>query len=100
MLLHQLVTNASIFFIGFFGTTLSYNNSILTILMGIELMLLSCNLNFITYSLYLDDAYGQIFSIVILTVAASESAIGLAILIISYRLRGNIDILANPINKG
>jgi len=60
--------------------------------MGIELMLLSSNLNFIFFSLYLDDIYGQIFSLFILTVAASESAIGLAIIIAYYRIRGSISI--------
>ncbi len=60
--------------------------------MGIELILLSLNLNFIFFSIYLDDLYGQIFSLFILTIAASESAIGLAIIIIYYRLRGNISI--------
>ena len=66
--------------------------SILIILMCIELMLLSLNLNFITFSIYFDDLFGQIFSFFILTVAASESAVGLAIIIIYYRVRGNISI--------
>jgi NADH-quinone oxidoreductase subunit K len=58
--------------------------------MCIELILLSLNLNFILFSVYLDDIYGQIFSLFILTVAAGESALGLAIIIIFYRIRGNI----------
>jgi NADH-quinone oxidoreductase subunit K len=64
--------------------------NILILLMCIEMMLLSLNLNFIVFSVYLDDLYGQIFSLFILTVAAAESAIGLAIIIIYYRLRGSI----------
>ena len=60
--------------------------------MCIELMLLSLNLNFIIFSVYLDDLYGQIFSLFILTVAAGESAIGLAIIILYYRVRGSISM--------
>ena len=60
--------------------------------MCIELMLLNINTNFIVFSVYLDDLYGQIFSLFILTVAASESAIGLAIIILYYRIRGNINL--------
>ena len=67
--------------------------------MGIELILLSLNLNFIFFSIYLDDLYGQLFSLFILTIAASESAIGLAIIIIYYRLRGNISINQTSILK-
>lgn len=64
--------------------------SILVVLMSIELMLLAVNLNFIVYSSYLDDVVGQVFALFILTVAAAESAIGLAILVIYYRVRGTI----------
>ena len=62
-------------------------------------MLLSLNLNFIVFSVYLDDMYGQIFSIFILTVAAAESSIGLAIIIIYYRVRGSISLEQNPVLK-
>jgi NADH-quinone oxidoreductase subunit K len=99
MLLHQLTTNTILFVIGFLGVTFNYN-SLLTTLMGIEIMLLSASLNFITYSIYFNDIYGQIFSIFILTVAASESAIGLAILIVYYSLRGSIEMNYNSKNKG
>jgi NADH-quinone oxidoreductase subunit K len=99
MLLHQLTTNIILFVIGFLGVTFNYN-SLLTTLMGIEIMLLSASLNFITYSIYFNDIYGQIFSIFILTVAASESAIGLAILIVYYSLRGSIEMVYNSKNKG
>jgi NADH-quinone oxidoreductase subunit K len=60
--------------------------------MSIELLLLSINLNFIYFSLYMDDLMGQIFSLIILTVAAAESAIGLAIMIIFFKIYGNISI--------
>jgi NADH-quinone oxidoreductase subunit K len=60
--------------------------------MGVEIMLLATSLNFVFFSVYLNDIYGQIFSIFILTVAAAESAIGLAILILSYKIRGTIEI--------
>lgn len=68
--------------------------------MCIELILLSVNLNFIVFSFYLDDSYGQIFSLFILTIAAAESAIGLAILILYYRIRGKILINQKATLKG
>lgn len=83
--------NLILFLICLLGVFFNFRN-ILIVLMGIELMLLSLNLNFIYFSLYLDDLYGQLFSLFILTIAASESAIGLAIIIIYYRIRGNISI--------
>ena len=67
--------------------------------MGLEFILLILNLNFIYFSVYLDDIYGQIFSLFILTVAAAESAIGLAIIIIYYRVRGNILTLQTTMLK-
>lgn len=89
MFISQILTNIILFFIGVFGI-ISNRRSILIILMCVELILLSVNLNFIIFSVYLDDFYGQIFSLFILTVAAAESAIGLAILILYYRIRGKI----------
>jgi len=68
--------------------------------MCIELMLLGLNLNFILFSVYLDDLYGEIFSFFILTIAAAESAIGLAIIIIYYRIRGNINTNFKFLIKG
>lgn len=65
---------------------------ILIILISIELILLSVNINFIVFSIMLDDLLGQLYSLLVLTVAASETAIGLAIIIIYYRLRGSISI--------
>ena len=60
--------------------------------MCIELLLLSANLNFLMFSIYLEDSYGQIFSLFILTVAASEAAVGLALLILLYRMKNTISI--------
>jgi NADH-quinone oxidoreductase subunit K len=99
MFLHQIIINIFLFFIGFFGVTLNYN-SILITLMGIELMLLGASMNFIVYSLYLNEIYGQVFSIFILTIAASESSIGLALLIVLFKLTGSINLTQNAINKG
>jgi len=91
MLLYQITTNCIVFLIALIGVTFNYN-SILITLIGIEVMLLSCSLNFIFFSIYLNDIYGQIFSIFILTVAAAESAIGLAILIISFKVLNSIKL--------
>jgi NADH-quinone oxidoreductase subunit K len=99
MFLSQLSTNIVVYIIGIIGALFNYRN-ILIILMCIELILLSITLNFIVFSTYLDDFYGQIFSIFILTVAAAESAIGLAVLILYYRIRGNISITQPTILKG
>jgi NADH-quinone oxidoreductase subunit K len=68
--------------------------------MSVELMLLAVNFNFIIFSVYLDDIIGQIFALFIITVAAAESAIGLAILVIYYRVRGTIGIEFIQIMKG
>ena len=91
MFLLQISTNTFLFLFNLIGIVLNRRNVITTI-MCIELVLLNLNLNFIIFSIYLDDFYGQIFSLIILTVAASESAIGLAIIIIYYRIRGTIDL--------
>jgi NADH-quinone oxidoreductase subunit K len=91
MIVTQIVTNVLIFFSGIFGIVFN-RRSIIVVLMSIELLLLSVNLNFIIFSVYLDDFYGQLFALFILTVAAAEAAIGLAILILYFRVRGNIAI--------
>ena len=88
-----------LFTIGICGILLNRKNIIL-ILMSIELMLLAINLNLIFFSIFIDDIVGQIFSLFILTIAAAESAIGLAILIIYYRIRGTIAISYLNILKG
>ena len=81
----------ALFFIGLFGIFINRKN-VLTVIICIELILLSINLNFLMSAYYLDDIIGQIFVIMILTVAAAETSIGLAILIIYFRLRGTIAI--------
>lgn len=91
MFFNQLFTNTLLFFIGMFGILFNRRN-ILIVLMCLEIVLLSINLNFILFSVYFDDFYGQLFSLFILTIAAAESAIGLAIIIIYYRIRGRISM--------
>ena len=88
---HFLILAALLFVIGVAGVFLNRKN-ILIILMSVELMLLAVNLNFIAFGRYLGDLHGQIFSIFILTVAAAEAAIGLAILIVAFRSRRSINI--------
>ena len=78
-----------LFLIGVWGILLNRKN-IIIILISIELMLLAVNLNFILFSVFLDDLIGQVFSLFVLTVAAAESAVGLAIVVIYYRVRGSI----------
>jgi NADH-quinone oxidoreductase subunit K len=80
-----------LFLIGISGIILN-RKIIIVMLMSIELMLLAVNLNFIIFSVYLDDVMGQLFAILILTVAAAESAIGLAILVVYYRVRGSVTV--------
>lgn len=98
MILFQITINTLLFIIAFLGIIFNYN-SILLALIGVEIMLLATSLNFIFFSLYLNDIYGQIFSIFILTIAAAESAIGLAVLILSYKIRGTIEISYNSYLK-
>lgn len=95
-MLNYLIIVLVLFLIGIIGIFVTRKNIIL-VFMCIELILLSVNLNFIIFSIYLDDVIGQIFAIFVLTVAAAESAIGLAILVVFYRIRGII--LINYINK-
>ena len=88
-LVKYILVSVIIFLISFFG--LIYNKkSILIILISIELILLSVNILFIVFSIYLDDIIGQIFTLFILTIAAAETSIGLSLLLVSYRVRGNI----------
>jgi NADH-quinone oxidoreductase subunit K len=81
----------TLFLIGALGLVLNRKNILIT-LMSIELMLLAINLNFVIFSIYLDDITGYIFVLFILTIAAAESAVGLAILTIYYRLKNTIQI--------
>jgi NADH-quinone oxidoreductase subunit K len=90
-MLDFLGVSAMLFTIGICGIFLNRKN-IITILMSIELMLLSVNLNFVAFSVYLQDLTGQIFTIFVLTVAAAEAAIGLAILVIYARNSGSIAV--------
>jgi NADH-quinone oxidoreductase subunit K len=99
MFLRQIISNIVLFTIGLFGIVLNRLN-ILIIIMCIELSFLSVNLNFIFFSVYLDDFYGQLFSLFILTIIASESAIGLALLITYFRRRGNILLTNLSVLKG
>jgi|TARA_R110000744_G_scaffold171245_5_gene289716 NADH-quinone oxidoreductase subunit K len=86
-----LIVSIILFLIGILGIFLIKKN-IIIILMSIELMLLAININFVIFSVYLDDMTGQIFALFILTIAAAESAIGLAILVVYYRIKGIISI--------
>ena len=86
-----LTVSCVLFILGILGIFITRKN-IIIILMSIELMLLAVNFNFIIFSVYLDDIIGQVFSLLVLTVAAAESAIGLAILVIYYKLRGIISV--------
>jgi NADH-quinone oxidoreductase subunit K len=88
---HYLVLGAALFAISMAGIFLNRKNVII-LLMAIELMLLSVNLNFIAFASYLSDMAGQVFVFFILTVAAAESAIGLAILVLLFRNVGSIDV--------
>ena len=90
-LIHYLVLAATLFTIGVFGIFLNRKN-IIVILMSIELMLLAVNINFIAFSSYLSDLSGQVFVMFILTVAAAEAAIGLAILVSFFRNKGSIAV--------
>ena len=90
-ILNYFIFTFFLFCLGLFGIILNRQN-IIIILMSIELLLLSINLNFIYFSILIDDIIGQIFSLLILTVAASESAIGLAIMIVFFKLSKDISI--------
>jgi NADH-quinone oxidoreductase subunit K len=82
---------ALLFVVGVCGIFLNRKN-IITLLMSIELMLLAVNINFVAFSVYLGDLTGQVFTLLVLTVAAAEAAIGLAILVVYFRNRGTIDV--------
>ena len=90
-LAHYLVVAAIMFTLGVFGIFLNRKNVII-IMMSIELMLLAVNLNLVAFSSYLNDLVGQVFTMFILTVAAAEAAIGLAIVVVFFRNRGTIAV--------
>ena len=88
---HYLTVSAILFTLGVFGIFINRKN-IIVILMSVELILLAVNLNFVAFSAALNDLVGQVFALFILTVAAAEAAIGLAILVVFYRNRGTIAV--------
>jgi NADH-quinone oxidoreductase subunit K len=98
--LGQYLTVAAIMFtIGVFGIFLNRKN-VIVILMSIELILLAVNINFVAFSAYLHDLVGQVMAMFVLTVAAAEAAIGLAILVVYYRNRGTIAVEDVNVMKG
>ena len=96
---HYLAVSAALFALGIFGVFLNRKN-VITILMSIELMLLAVNINMVAFSAYSGNLEGQIFSLFILTDAAAEAAIGLAILVVFFRNRGSIAVEDVNILKG
>jgi len=96
---HYLTVAAILFTLGVFGIFLNRKN-VIVILMSVELILLAVNLNLVAFSAHLNDLQGQVFGLMILTVAAAEAAIGLAILVIFYRNRGSIAVEDANVLKG
>ena len=96
---HYLVLAAILFTLGVFGIFLNRKNVII-ILMSVELILLSVNINLVAFSSHLGDLVGQVFAMFVLTVAAAEAAIGLAILVVYFRNRGSIQVEAIHLMKG
>ncbi|MDE0801525.1 MAG: NADH-quinone oxidoreductase subunit NuoK [Rhodospirillaceae bacterium] len=88
---HYLTVSGILFTLGIFGIFLNRKN-LIVILMSIELMLLAVNINFVAFSSFLGDLVGQIFTMIVLTVAAAEAAIGLAIVVVFYRARRSIAV--------
>jgi NADH-quinone oxidoreductase subunit K len=98
-LAHYLVVAAVLFTLGIFGIFLNRKNVII-ILMSVELILLAVNINFVAFSSFLHDMVGQVFAMFVLTVAAAEAAIGLAILVVYFRNRGTIAVEDINLMKG
>ncbi|MCX5512016.1 NADH-quinone oxidoreductase subunit NuoK [Kaistia algarum] len=96
---HYLTVAAILFTIGIFGIFINRKN-VIVILMSVELILLAVNLNLVAFSSFLGDLVGQIFALLVLTVAAAEAAIGLAILVVYYRNRGSIAVEDINLMKG
>ncbi|GAA0311109.1 NADH-quinone oxidoreductase subunit NuoK [Sphingomonas oligophenolica] len=90
-LTHYIIVAAILFALGVLGVVANRKN-LIVMLMAIELILLSVNINFVAFSAYLHDLVGQVFAMFVLTVAAGEAAIGLAILVIYFRGRGTISV--------
>ena len=98
-LAHYLTVAAILFTLGIFGIFLNRKNVII-ILMSVELMLLAVNINFVAFSAFLHDMVGQVFAMFVLTVAAAEAAIGLAVLVVYFRNRGTIAVEDINLMKG
>jgi NADH-quinone oxidoreductase subunit K len=98
-LAHYLTVAAILFTLGIFGIFLNRKNVII-ILMSVELILLAVNLNFVAFSAFLGDLVGQVFAMFVLTVAAAEAAIGLAIIVVYFRNRGTIAVEDINLMKG
>jgi NADH-quinone oxidoreductase subunit K len=96
---HYLTLAAILFTLGIFGIFLNRKN-VIVILMSIELMLLAVNINLVAFSAFNTDLVGQIFAMIVLTVAAAEAAIGLAIVVVYFRNRGTIDVAEIDLLKG
>jgi NADH-quinone oxidoreductase subunit K len=96
---HYLTVGALLFTIGIFGIFLNRKNVII-IMMSIELILLAVNVNLVAFSAFLGDLVGQVYALVVLTVAAAEAAIGLAILVVYFRNRGSIAVEDINLMKG
>ena len=96
---HYLVVAAMLFTLGVFGIFVNRKN-VIVILMSIELILLSVNINLVAFSMHLGDLTGQVFALLVLTVAAAEAAIGLAILVVYFRNRGTIAVENINVMKG
>ncbi len=96
---HYLTVAAILFTLGIFGIFLNRKN-VIVILMSVELMLLAVNINFVTFSTRMGDLTGQVFAMLVLTVAAAEAAIGLAILVVYFRNRGTIAVEEINLMKG
>ena len=96
---HYLAVGAILFVLGVFGIFLNRKN-VIVILMAIELILLAVNINLVAFSAYLGDMVGQVFAMFVLTVAAGEAAIGLAILVVYFRNRGSIAVEQINLMKG
>lgn len=96
---HYLTVAAILFTIGIFGVFINRKN-VIVILMSIELILLAVNINLVAFSAFLGDLMGQVFALFVLTVAAAEASIGLAILVVFYRNRGSIAVEDVNLMKG
>jgi NADH-quinone oxidoreductase subunit K len=96
---HYLAVAAALFTIGVFGIFVNRKN-VIVILMSIELILLAVNINLVAFSSFLGDLVGQVFALFVLTVAAAEAAVGLAILVVYFRNRGNIAVEDLNLMKG